>query len=300
MLDLQSLGAEGKDPGEVGRAVAVGAKGCVHQPLVQHQTCTHALHQETPYRNGESHINTCINYRIYRIRDTQTLHSWHHTLWPHHAVPQAVKAMQYRSASAFTMPTDASQCYSLFKDSNLGHRATRRVGRGEAPGRWCCLMATKVEALLGNWLLGKRRLPATGTVGLPGRCLPVFKSSLFILGACNRFSNKLRLPYWPGITGEAQQGIRSSHCKGLLIRHSKESNIRFYCLCCLQSKEWNDAATVVQTTCRFSTPATVCMQGQASHSGVEWSGKGAESFVNQQFFTCRRLSPGWCPHRTGS
>ena len=42
VLDGQCLGAEGKEPGEVGRAVAVRAKGCIDQALVQHQTCSTA------------------------------------------------------------------------------------------------------------------------------------------------------------------------------------------------------------------------------------------------------------------
>ena len=42
VLDGQCLGAEGKEPGEVGRAVAVRAKGCIDKALVQHQTCSTA------------------------------------------------------------------------------------------------------------------------------------------------------------------------------------------------------------------------------------------------------------------
>lgn len=39
VLDGEALGAEGKEPGEVGRAVTVGAEGRVHKALVQHQAC---------------------------------------------------------------------------------------------------------------------------------------------------------------------------------------------------------------------------------------------------------------------
>jgi hypothetical protein len=39
VLDGEAPGAEGKEPGEVGRAVTVGAEGRVHKALVQHQAC---------------------------------------------------------------------------------------------------------------------------------------------------------------------------------------------------------------------------------------------------------------------
>jgi hypothetical protein len=46
-------------------------------------------------------------------------------------------------------------------------------------------MATKVVALLGNWLFGKRRLLATGAVGLPSMGSPLPSFNAFSLQFAN-------------------------------------------------------------------------------------------------------------------
>jgi len=63
--------------------------------------------------------------------------------------------------------------------------AAGRRHAAAAPGRWSCLMATKLVALLGSSELGNVRVAVTGAVGLPVRCAPVARSSALNLhGGC--------------------------------------------------------------------------------------------------------------------